>query len=101
MGFEKYKRWTKVDTCFSFNEFCSFLDGFDPNFAPISFRNANLLMFFFSRGNRIWVSKNLTSDVSAFLLLGKALALGDIVEKVEKKIHILRALSQNLLLNGF
>ena len=54
----------------------------------------------------------LTSDVPAFLLLGKALALadvveqvevvadGDVVEQVEEEVHVLRALGQNLLLGG-
>ena len=55
---------------------------------------------------------DLTSDVPALLLLGKALALadvveqvevladGDVVKEVEEQVHVLRTLGQNLLLNG-
>ena len=38
-----YKKWAKVDTCFSFNkppkqEILHFLDGFDPDFVPKNFK---------------------------------------------------------------
>ena len=62
----------------------------------------------FETGFRI----GLTSDVPALLLLGKALALadvveqvqvladGDVVKEVEEQVHVLRTLGQNLLLGG-
>ena len=62
----------------------------------------------FETGFRI----GLTSDVPALLLLGKALALadvveqvevladGDVVKQVEEQVHVLRTLGQNLLLYG-
>ena len=62
----------------------------------------------FETGFRI----GLTSDVPALLLLGKALALadvveqvevladGDVVKEVEEQVHVLRTLGQNLLLYG-
>ena len=55
---------------------------------------------------------DLTSDVPALFLLGKALALadvveqvqvladGDVVKEVEEQVHVLRALGQNFLLGG-
>ena len=44
MGVEKYKKWTKVDPCFSFKnpqnkKFSNFWDGHDPNFAPKYFHH--------------------------------------------------------------
>ena len=41
MGFEKYKKWTKVDVSHSISPpnkiFCIFWEGYDPNFAPKKF----------------------------------------------------------------